>query len=101
MDFGGLLPTESWSFSSEKSYSPSKFTCPPGDHGTSRDRLEEGSFGLGVSLLGDLLSQVKVVPADDRIFDEAFAGLGDFLLLLFGLEHFPSVTNRDFSGESM
>src|SRR5277367_3348846 len=25
--FGGGIPTESWSFSSEKSYSPSKLTC--------------------------------------------------------------------------
>jgi hypothetical protein len=26
-NFGGLIPTESWSFSSEKSYSPSRLMC--------------------------------------------------------------------------
>ena len=26
-NFGGLIPTESWSFSSEKSYSPSRLIC--------------------------------------------------------------------------
>lgn len=26
--FGGCIPTESWSFSSEKSYSPKKLKCP-------------------------------------------------------------------------
>jgi len=29
-NFGGLIPTESWSFSSEKSYSPSRLICCQG-----------------------------------------------------------------------
>jgi len=28
-NFGGLIPAESWSFSSEKSYSPSRLICCP------------------------------------------------------------------------
>ncbi len=58
------MPIES-SFSSEKSYSPSKFTCPQETTERVASDWSRAFFCLEVSHLGDLLSQVEVVPAND------------------------------------
>ncbi len=43
--------------------------------------------------LFEFLGQVEIVPADDGVFDEAVAALGNFLLLLFGLGIFPWIAD--------
>ena len=45
--------------------------------------------------LGDLLRQVEVVPADDRVLDQPLAPLGHLLVRLLGLVQFASVADRD------
>jgi len=72
---------------------------PPGDNGTGRDRPQHGGLSLRVAFLGDFLSQIEVVPANDRVFDEPFTGLGDLLFLPVSLEDFASLTDRDFTRE--
>ena len=88
-NFGGLIPTESWSFSSEKSYSPNRLIC-------CQDTTEPFAMAWNRLLaydLTDLLGQVEIVPAGDGIFDEAFATLGHFLFLLFRLRKLPWISD--------
>jgi hypothetical protein len=51
--------------------------------------------------LGEFLRQVQVIPADDAILDEPFAGLGHLLVLLFRLQEFTRVADRDRAGEAV
>jgi hypothetical protein len=49
----------------------------------------------GSSISANCLRQVQVIPADDAILDEPFAGLGHLLVLLFRLQEFTRVADRD------
>jgi hypothetical protein len=83
--FGGLIPTESWSLSSEKSYSPKRFRCPlaDADHGSSPvaippvwpDHRSQRVFATDTG-----------IPADDAILDEPFASFGHLLVFLLRLQ---------------
>src|ERR1700732_723728 len=91
-NFGGLIPTESFSFSSEKSSSPSRLICC---HVTTEpfaiawNRISRAS-GPMVSLI--FWDKYKV-PASDGIFDESFATLGHFLFLLIRLRKLPWIAD--------
>jgi len=50
---------------------------------------------LRVGLLFDLLRQIQIVPADDGVFDQPLAPLGDLLFVLFGLGKGAGLTDRD------
>ena len=49
--------------------------------------------------LGDLLSEIQVVPADDRILDKPPAALGNLLFKLFAREKFLVVAKGNGTGE--
>src|SRR5271169_122940 len=89
--FGGGIPTESWSFSSEKSYSPSKLTC-------SHEMAEWLATAIGGRLVEAMLEK-QVIPADDGILDKTVAGLGDLLLLLVSGAEFTRVADGDSASE--
>ena len=42
-------------------------------------------FGVSSRAFFELPTQVEIVPAYDAVFNQAIAGLGDFLFLLLGL----------------
>ena len=66
------------SFSSEKSYSPSrlKIEVRPGSRRAVGHRIEECVPFSGIFDLLQLLRQVEIIPADDAVLDEPLAGLG-------------------------
>ncbi len=51
--------------------------------------------------LGEFLRQVEVIPADDAILDEPFAGFGHLLVFLLRLQEFAWITDRDRAREGM
>jgi hypothetical protein len=75
-DLGGRIPTESRSFSSEKSDAPSRLMGGPGDRRTGGHRLQRRRSRVGVGSLGDSLRQVEGVPADEGVLDQPLASLG-------------------------
>ena len=57
--------------------------------------------GRGILCLFKLASEIEVVPANDAIFDEPVACLGDLLFLLFDLDEFTRVAHGDCAGEAV
>ena len=51
--------------------------------------------------LGELLRQVLVIPADDAILDEPFAGLGHLLVFFLSLQKFSRAADRDGASEAV
>ena len=51
--------------------------------------------------LGEFLRQVQVIPADDAILDEPFAGFGHLLVLLLRLQEFTWIADRDRACEGV
>jgi hypothetical protein len=51
--------------------------------------------------LGEFLRQVQVIPADDAILDEPFAGFGHLLVLLLRLQEFTWIVDRDRACEGV
>ena len=65
------------------------------------DQTLQVFFGLEVWCLFDLSSEIQIVPANDAIFDEAIAGLCDFLFFLLGLGVFARISNGHGAGEAV
>src|SRR5258708_26305319 len=57
-------------------------------------------FGWIVDL-GVFLRQIEVIPADDAILDEPFAGCGHLLVFLLRLQEFAWIADRDRAREGM
>ena len=51
--------------------------------------------------LGEFLRQIQVIPADDAILDEPFAGFGHLLVFLLRLQEFAWIADRDRARESV
>ena len=51
--------------------------------------------------LGEFLRQIQVIPADDAILDEPFAGFGHLLVFLLRLQEFAWIADRDRAGEGV
>jgi hypothetical protein len=49
----------------------------------------------------DLSGEVEIVPADDAIFDQAIAGLGNFLFLFFNLCVLARVSDSHGAGKTV
>ena len=45
--------------------------------------------------------EIKVVPADDAVLDQAVASLGDLLVFLVGLDEFAWGADGDIAGKSV
>ena len=45
------------------------------------------------------MSKIEIIPADDAVFNEPVAGLGDLLLFLFDLRALSRVANGNGAGE--
>src|SRR3546814_20223653 len=45
--------------------------------------------------------EVEIVPADDGVFDEAVARLGDLLVFLVGICEFPRIADGDGARETL
>src|SRR3546814_10776961 len=45
--------------------------------------------------------EVEIVPADDGVFDEAVARLGDLLVVLVGIGEFPRIADGDGARETI
>ncbi|BCT66846.1 hypothetical protein NNRS527_00414 [Nitrosospira sp. NRS527] len=73
----------------------------PGCGGAVPQRLDEFLAFGGVVDGGELLRQIQVIPADNAILDEALAGLGGLLILLFGVQKLPWAANGHSAGEAM
>ena len=58
----------------------------PSHGGMCSDGMHQMPSPFGIVDPNQFGREVKVVPADDAVFDEAIAGLGDFLLFLFGMK---------------
>ena len=63
------------------------------------NRAQQFFLGFLVRRPFQLPFQVKVIPADDAVFDQPVAAFGDFLLFLFGLGVFVGVANSHRTGE--
>jgi hypothetical protein len=64
----------------------------PGDRRTGGHRLQQRRSGLGIGSLGDLLGQVEVVPADDRVLDQPLAlAVSDRTVFRYLAEATPSL----------
>ena len=63
------------------------------------NRVQQFFLGFLISRPFQLAFQVKVIPADDAVFDQPIAAFGDFLFFLFGLGVFMGVANRDRTGK--
>ena len=73
----------------------------PGSGGAVPQRLDEFlAFGVVVDG-GELLRQIQVIPADNAILDEALTGLGELLILLFGVQKLPWAANGHSAGKAM
>src|ERR1700731_3419672 len=92
VNFGGRIPTLSRSFSSEKSYSPSKLMCCQ-EITEPCHSIEKHLPALGIRHLFQLLRQIEIIPADNAVLDEPLAGFGHLLVFLFRLEEFPRVAH--------
>src|ERR1700692_1599927 len=51
--------------------------------------------------LGEFLLQIQVIPADDAIVDEPFAGFGHLLVFLLRLQEFAWIACRDRAREGV
>ena len=51
--------------------------------------------------LGEFLRQIQVIPADDAILDEPFAGFGHLLVFLLRLQEFTWIADRDRAREGV
>jgi hypothetical protein len=51
--------------------------------------------------LGEFLRQIEVIPADDAILDEPFAGFGHLLVFFLRLQEFAWIADRDRAREGM
>jgi len=51
--------------------------------------------------LGEFLRQIQVIPADDAILDEPFAGFGHLLIFLLRLQEFTWIADRDRAREGV
>ena len=51
--------------------------------------------------LGEFLRQIQVIPADDAILDEPFAGFGHLLVFLLRLQEFAWIADRDRAREGV
>ena len=51
--------------------------------------------------LGEFLRQIQVIPADDAILDEPFAGFGHLLVLFLRLQEFAWIADRDRAREGV
>ena len=56
---------------------------------------------MGVWSLFNLSGQVKIIPTNDAVFDEAVAGLCDFLFFLFHLGELTGVADGHGAGETV
>lgn len=65
------------------------------------DGAQEALSSFGTLDPSQLGREIEIVPADDAVFDEAIAGLGDFLLLLFGVNELAGIADGDGSGEAI
>ena len=54
-------------------------------------------FGWVIDL-GEFLRQIQVIPADDAILDEPFAGFGHLLVFLLRLQEFAWIADRESPG---
>ncbi len=57
----------------------------PSDGGMGLDETHEILPAPRVCRPTQLVREIEVVPADDAVLEQAVAGFGDFLFLLFGL----------------
>ena len=81
--------------SSEKSYSPSMLMWA---HDTGEWVVivfSSWSLASSLSILSQFTCEVEIIPTNNAVFDEAVAGLGDFLIFLCALGVFPWISNRD------
>ena len=51
--------------------------------------------------LSEFLRQIQVIPADDAILDEPFAGFGHLLVFLLRLQEFTWIADRDRAREGV
>ena len=51
--------------------------------------------------LGEFLRQIQVIPADDAILDQPFAGFGHLLVFLLRLQEFAWIADRDRAREGV
>src|ERR1700681_2150174 len=51
--------------------------------------------------LGEFLRQIQVIPADDAILDEPFAGFGHLLVFLLRLQEFTWIADLDRAREGV
>jgi hypothetical protein len=51
--------------------------------------------------LSEFSRQIQVIPADDAILDEPFAGFGHLLVFLLRLQEFTWIADRDRARESV
>ena len=49
----------------------------------------------------ELMGEIEIIPADDAVLDQPVAGLGDFLLFLFGLGELAGIANGDSAGKTV
>src|SRR5437773_12354369 len=94
------MPTVSCSFSSEKSYSPSRLMCCQeiAEPWATASRNASASLILG---LFELLRQVEIVPADDAVLDEPLAAFRQLLVFLLRLQKLPRISHRDGAREAV
>jgi hypothetical protein len=90
----GWLTGENRLIFHQKSYR----THEKGYSATSSDGSEKLVFLYQILLLPNFLRQIEIIPADNRVFDQAFASFRDLLLLSGGIEHFSSIGEEDDPG---
>jgi hypothetical protein len=74
---------------------------PPGGRRPMGHGLQQFlSFGRIIDL-GEFLRQIQVIPADDAILDEPFAGFGHLLVFLLRLQEFAWIADRDRAREGV
>src|SRR5260370_14313450 len=74
---------------------------PPGGRRAMGRRLQQFlPFGWIIDL-GEFLRQLEVIPADDAILDEPFAGFGHLLVFLLRLQEFAWIADHDRAREGM
>jgi hypothetical protein len=71
---------------------------PPGGRRSMGHGLQQFlPFGRIIDL-GEFLRQIQVIPADDAILDEPFAGFGHLLVFLLRLQEFAWIADRESPG---
>ncbi len=64
----------------------------------SGDHAHQTFFGLCINDLAELVGKVKVIPADDAVFDQPIAAFGDFLFFFFGLRELARIADGNRTG---